>query len=384
MVSVLIMSAGSSRRMGKDKQLLLLGDKPVLRRAVEAFLGIPEVGEILVITGKETEETYRKILAGLPVRVVPDGGETRQQSVFGGIQKVSEKAEFVAIHDGARPLVKKEEVQKVIADAKRYGAAVLGVRVKDTIKEAENGTILATPDRSRLFQIQTPQVFRKTEYLAAMKLAMEKGLDFTDDAQLFEKIGRPVHLTEGGYQNIKITTPEDLPAAEGFLEREKEGKPMLRIGKGYDVHRLVPDRQLILGGVEIPWKLGLLGHSDADVLIHAIMDAMLGALALGDIGKLFPDNDPAYAGADSRMLLRRVNDTVKENGFTVSNVDATVIAQAPKLRPYIDSMREIIASDLEIDPGQVSIKATTEEGLGFTGSGEGIASDAVCLLCRIK
>ena len=143
MVSVLIMSAGSSRRMGKDKQLLLLGDKPVLRRAVEAFLGIPEVGEILVITGKETEETYRKILAGLPVRVVPDGGETRQQSVFGGIQKVSEKAEFVAIHDGARPLVKKEEVQKVIADAKRYGAAVLGVRVKDTIKEApgfpENG-----------------------------------------------------------------------------------------------------------------------------------------------------------------------------------------------------------------------------------------------------
>lgn len=159
---------------------------------------------------------------------------------------------------------------------------------------------------------------------------------------------------------------------------------MLRIGKGYDVHRLVPDRQLILGGVEIPWKLGLLGHSDADVLLHAIMDAMLGALALGDIGKLFPDNDPVYAGADSRMLLRRVNEIVKENGFTVSNVDATVIAQAPKLRPYIDSMRETIASDLEIDPGQVSIKATTEEGLGFTGSGEGIASDAVCLLCRIK
>ena len=159
---------------------------------------------------------------------------------------------------------------------------------------------------------------------------------------------------------------------------------MLRIGRGYDVHRLVPDRKLILGGVEIPWKLGLLGHSDADVLLHAIMDAMLGALALGDIGKLFPDTDPAYAGADSRALLREVASRVREQGYAVSNLDATVIAQAPKLRPYIDTMRETIARDLEISPDSVSVKATTEEGLGFTGAGEGIAADAVCLLNRVK
>ena len=385
MTSVLIMSAGSSHRMqGADKQLLLLGGKPVLRRSVEAFLGIPEIGEILVVTGKDTADRYREVLSGLPVRVVAKGGATRQQSVFGSMAEVSPAADFVAVHDGARPLVRKEDIRRVLADAALSGAAILGVRVKDTVKEVDNGEIRATPDRNRLFQVQTPQVFRKSDYLAAMETALARNLDFTDDAQLFEQTGRPVRLTEGRYDNIKITTPEDLPAAEALLGDAKEDMPMLRIGRGYDVHRLVPDRKLILGGVEIPWKLGLLGHSDADVLLHAIMDAMLGALVLGDIGKLFPDTDPAYAGADSRALLREVASRVREQGYAVSNLDATVIAQAPKLRPYIDTMRETIARDLEISPDSVSVKATTEEGLGFTGAGEGIAADAVCLLNRVK
>ncbi len=385
MVSVLIMSAGSSSRMnGVDKQLLELDGKPVLRRSVEAFLGISEIGEILVVSGEAAAEGYRKALEGLPVRVVAKGGATRQQSVFGGMEEVSPEADFVAIHDGARPLVRKEDIRRVLEDAGKYGAAVLGVRVKDTIKETENGIICGTPDRSRLFQVQTPQVFRKQEYLEAMKTALQENLDFTDDAQLFERTGRLVHLTEGSYSNLKITTPEDLYAAKGFLRKEMEEEPMLRIGRGYDVHRLVPGRKLILGGVEIPWKLGLLGHSDADVLLHAVMDAMLGALALGDIGKHFPDNDPVYAGVDSRVLLRQVAALIRERGYAVGNLDATVVAQAPKLRPYIDAMRETIAEDLEISPALVSVKATTEEGLGFTGSGEGIASDAVCLLCRMK
>ncbi len=384
MVSVLIMSAGSSSRMnGVDKQLLELDGKSVLRRSVEAFLDIPEIGEILVVAG-ETAESYRKALEGMPVRVVAKGGATRQQSVFGGMEEVSPEADFVAIHDGARPLVRKEDIRRVLEDAGRYGAAVLGVRVKDTIKEAEDGMIRGTPDRSRLFQVQTPQVFRRQDYLAAMEAALQENLDFTDDAQLFERTGRPVHLTEGSYSNLKITTPEDLSAAKGFLRKETEEKPMLRIGRGYDVHRMAPGRKLILGGVEIPWKLGLLGHSDADVLLHAVMDAMLGALALGDIGKHFPDSDPAYAGADSRMLLRKVAALVRDQGYSVGNLDTTVVAQAPKLRPYIGMMRTNIAEDLGISTELVSVKATTEEGLGFTGSGEGIASDAVCLLSRIK
>ncbi len=388
MVSVLIMSAGSSSRMGgTDKQLLELDGKVVLRRSVEAFVGIDQVGEIIVITGEATAPKYRELLKDLPARVEACGGPTRQQSVFAGMEKIASAAEFVAIHDGARPLVRREDILRVLSDAEKFGAAVLGVAVKDTIKHVEDGMIRNTPDRSRLFQVQTPQVFRKKDYLEAMETAKQRGLDFTDDAQLFEQIGKPVRLTQGSYDNFKITTPEDLPAAEAVLRKQNDlekGQHMFRIGKGYDVHRLVPERKLILGGVEIPWDKGLLGHSDADVLLHAIMDALLGALALGDIGFHFPDNDPAYSGADSRVLLRRVAELIREKGYAVGNVDATVIAQAPKLRPYIDAMRKTVAADLQMSEECVSIKATTEEGLGFTGSGEGIASDAVCLLYKTK
>lgn len=392
MFSVLIMSAGSSSRMGgADKQLLPLQGKPVLQRSVEAFCGIPEVLEILIVTSEARRAEYAALLRKLGdsrVKVLGCGGDTRQQSVFAGIAHVSPAAEFVAVHDGARPLVPEEVIREVFAAAKEYGAAIPALPVKDTIKVADSGFIAHTPDRSTLYQAQTPQVFRLAEYQAAMEQALREGLDFTDDAQLFERTGRKVRLTAGSEENLKVTTPADIPAAEAILAGRageiankfaKEAFGM-RIGQGYDVHRLTENRKLIIGGVEIAYEKGLLGHSDADVLLHAVMDAILGALGLGDIGRHFPDTDPAYKGADSRVLLRHVAALAAREGYAVGNLDATIIAQAPKMKPHIPAIRENLAADLGIAPEQVNVKATTEEGLGFTGSGEGISASAVCLM----
>ncbi|MGI5892971.1 MAG: 2-C-methyl-D-erythritol 2,4-cyclodiphosphate synthase [Candidatus Merdivicinus sp.] len=388
MYSVLIMSAGSSARMGGvDKQMLSLRGKTVLQRSIEAFLEIPEISEIFVVTSPERAGEYSNFVgtfASERVQVIGCGGSTRQQSVFAGMNAVSENAKYVAIHDGARPLVTPHLIRKVFADACQYGAAIPAVPVKDTIKvSGPGGMVLQTVERSTLRQVQTPQVFDRSAYLAAMEEAIRKQLDFTDDAQLFELTGRQVHLTEGEEENLKITTPADLPAAEAILSRRiNQGKENadMRIGQGYDVHKLVENRQLIIGGVNIPHQTGLLGHSDADVLLHAIMDAVLGALSLGDIGKHFPDTDPAFKGADSRKLLRHVCKLAEDAGYRLGNLDATIIAQAPKMRPYIDQMRENIAQDLQVPVSVVNVKATTEEKLGFTGREEGISASAVCLM----
>ena len=235
--------------------------------------------------------------------------------------------------------------------------------------------VAETPDRSTLYAVQTPQCFDRAAYLAALEeLDTEKARLVTDDCSLFELTGRPVQLTQGDYANLKITTREDLPRPQ-----QKEGE-LMRIGHGYDVHRLVEGRKLILGGVEIPYEKGLLGHSDADVLAHAVMDAVLGAAALGDIGKHFPDTDPEYAGADSLMLARHVARIVRENGWKVENIDSTILCQKPKLAPYIPAMREKLAEAFGMPLDAVSVKATTEEHLGFTGEGLGIAVHAVALI----
>ena len=235
-----------------------------------------------------------------------------------------------------------------------------------------------TPDRSTLYAVQTPQCFDRAEYLVALdELDAEKARLVTDDCSLFELTGRPVQLTQGDYANLKITTREDLPRAE-----QKEGNDM-RIGHGYDVHRLVEDRKLILGGVEVPFEKGLLGHSDADVLAHAVMDAVLGAAALGDIGKHFPDTDPAYAGADSLKLAQHVTRIMLEKGWKIVNIDSTLLCQKPKLAPYIPAMRENLAAAFGMPVDAVSVKATTEEHLGFTGEGLGIAAHAVALIEKL-
>lgn len=382
-VCAVVVAAGSSSRMGGSvpKQLMELCGKPVLSHTLSAFEKTPEVETVVVVCReedmariKEITENFSKIKALVP------GGKTRQASVAAGVKAAGECG-FVAIHDGARPLITPEEIRQVVADAKIWGASTLAAPVTDTIKTAgEQELVEETLDRSILRAVQTPQVFRKDEYVRAMEAAKAAGKDFTDDCQLMEFSGKPVHLCPGKRSNLKLTTPEDFLFARGILMEREERKNGMRIGHGYDVHRLTEGRKLILGGVEIPWDKGLFGHSDADVLAHAIADALLGAAALGDIGKLFPDNDPAYKGADSLKLLAEVCRRVREAGYEVENIDATILAQAPKLRPYIDRMRENLAAACGISPGQVSVKATTEEGLGFTGAGEGMAAHSVCLL----
>ena len=378
-VSAVIVAAGSSIRMGRPKQLIPLCGRPVLSHTLCAF-DRSSVDELIVVVRAADMPQIEPLTQGLckPCRLVA-GGQTRQQSVSNGLSAVSSSATHIAVADGARPLVTAEIIDRVIQTAEKTGAAAAAVPVKDTIKQADaNGVVTATPDRAALWQVQTPQVFALPLYRRAMAAATAQGLDLTDDCQLIEHIGESVTLVKADYRNIKITTPEDVVTAEAILRERGTGG--MRIGHGYDVHRLVEDRALILGGVSVPHEKGLLGHSDADVLTHAVADALLGAAALGDIGTWFPDTDARYAGANSLLLLREVVRLVQKEGFSIGNIDVTVLAQRPKLKPFIGKMRENLAAACGVPVEQVSVKATTEEGLGFTGEERGIAAHAVCLL----
>ncbi len=385
MFGAVVVAAGNSTRMGSGRSKILeeLGGEPVIARSLKALSACPQVREIVVVCREEDRAavTAAAQAAGVTAGVVLGGAE-RQDSVRRGVEALPPETEYILIHDGARPLVTPEVIERVCEDALEYGAATAAVPSKDTCKLGD-GFVEATPPREKLFAVQTPQAFKKDLYLYALSRAEDAGKSYTDDCQLIEAVGGKVRLTKGDYRNIKITTPEDLLTARAFAgetaETEKGGAAM-RIGYGYDVHRLVEGRKLILGGVEIPFEKGLLGHSDADVLAHAVSDALLGAAALGDIGHLFPDNDPKYEGADSLLLLKEVCRLLAGNGYLVENLDCTLIAQRPKVAPYIGAMREKLAAACGVEAGRVSVKATTEEGLGFTGTGQGMAASAVCLL----
>ena len=383
-VSAVLVAAGSSTRMGFDKLSFDLGGETVLHRSIRAFEQNPLVTEIVLVAGKNRAFVEQQAAdCTKPVQIVT-GGTTRAESAKNGV--LAAAGELVAVHDAARPFVSQAVITAALEAAARCGAAAPAVPVKDTIKAAARGNgktvpdaclVYTTPDRSTLYAVQTPQCFDRAEYLAALEeLDAEKARLVTDDCSLFELTGRAVQLTQGDYANYKITTREDLPRPE-----QKEEHKM-RIGHGYDVHRLVEGRKLILGGVEVPFEKGLLGHSDADVLAHAVMDAVLGAAALGDIGQHFPDNDPAYAGADSLALMKEVTRLLAQQGWRVENVDATILCQAPKLAGHIPAMRTNLAAALGLDVSAVSVKATTEEHLGFTGQGLGIAAHAVALIDR--
>ena len=380
-----LLAAGNSTRMGggRSKVLEELGGRPALCRSLEVLDRCPLIGEICLVCREQDRADMLPLTSGLatPVRVVP-GGAQRQDSVEQGVEALTGPWEYVAIHDGARPLVTEEVLAAVCRDAMAHGAATAAVPSKDTCKLAdEAGFVAATPARDRLWAVQTPQAFSLALYREALEKARAAGQSYTDDCQLIEAAGGSVKLTMGDYRNIKLTTPEDLLAARAYLGGEG-GKKTVRIGYGYDVHRLVEGRKLILAGVDVPFEKGLLGHSDADVIAHAVADALLGAAALGDIGHLFPDTDPRYAGADSLKLLAEVCRLLREKGFSIGNIDATLLAQRPKIAPYISRMRENLAAACGVAVGQVSVKATTEERLGFTGREEGMAASAVCLLER--
>ncbi len=377
---MMVAAAGGSTRMGQPKQHILLGNHPVLIHTLTTLQQVAAIDEILLIAREEDIPHFTALAAEAGVtklRTAVPGGATRQGSAAAGLAALPAQTTLVGVHDGARPLVRAEDVEAVIREAGGCGAAALAVPVKDTLKRTDkDGFVTDTPDRAGLWRVQTPQVFDRAALCAAMQTALAEGKDYTDDCQLMEAAGHRVKLVQGLDTNLKLTTPEDIRLAQALMKEDKG----MRIGHGYDVHKLVEDRLLILGGVTIPYEKGLLGHSDADVLTHAIMDALLGAAALGDIGKLFPDNDPAYAGADSVALLRRVVQRIGEEGYRIGNIDATILCQRPKLAPHIPEMRRILADACGVALEQVSVKATTEEGLGFTGSGEGIAAHCVCLL----
>lgn len=372
--AAVIVAAGASRRMGFDKLSIPLAGGTALEKSVQAFDTHPLIDALVIVAG-ENEAAARALAAVCrkPARVVR-GGKTRAESVAAGLAAVTQ--DFLAIHDAARPFVSAEVITAALEAAFEYGAAAPAVPVKDTVKIAEDGLIRATPPRETLFCVQTPQCFRTELYRAALAAAGAGGV--TDDCAVLERAGYSVQLVAGDYRNYKITTPDDLPRRDAAA-RGQEGQPM-RIGHGYDVHRLTEGRALILGGVRIAYEKGLLGHSDADVLTHAVMDALLGAAALGDIGKLFPDTDPAYENADSIKLLQRVAAVLSAHGWEPVNLDATILCQAPRLAPHIPAMRETLAAALGIPSASVSVKATTEEGLGFTGTGDGIAAHCVCLI----
>lgn len=380
-VSAVLVAAGSSTRMGFDKLSFDLGGETVLHRSIRAFEQDPLVTEIVLVAGKNRAFVEQQAAdCTKPVQIVT-GGTTRAESAKNGV--LAAAGELVAVHDAARPFASQAVITAALEAAARCGAAAPAVPVKDTIKAAARGNgktvpdaclVYTTPDRSTLYAVQTPQCFDRAEYLAALEeLDAEKARLVTDDCSLFELTGRPVELVQGDYANIKITTREDLP-------RAGNGGKKMRIGHGYDVHRLVEGRKLILGGVEVPYEKGLLGHSDADVLAHAVMDAVLGAAALGDIGQHFPDTAEEYAGADSLMLARRVAEIVTEHGWRIENIDATILCQRPKLAPHIPAMRAKLAEAFGMPVDAVSVKATTEEHLGFTGEGLGIAAHAVALI----
>ena len=380
-----LLAAGNSTRMGGSRSKVLeeLGGRPALCRSLEVLDRCPLIGEICLVCREQDRADMLPLTSGLatPVRVVP-GGAQRQDSVEQGVEALAGPWEYVAIHDGARPLVTDEVLAAVCRDAMAHGAATAAVPSKDTCKLAdEAGFVAATPARDRLWAVQTPQAFSLALYREALGKARAAGQSYTDDCQLIEAAGGSVKLTMGDYRNIKLTTPEDLLAARAYLGGEG-GKKTVRIGYGYDVHRLLEGRKLILAGVDVPFEKGLLGHSDADVIAHAVADALLGAAALGDIGHLFPDTDPHYAGADSLKLLAEVCRLLREKGFSIGNIDATLLAQRPKIAPHISRMRENLAEACGVAVGQVSVKATTEERLGFTGREEGMAASAVCLLER--
>ena len=369
-VTAIIVAAGASRRMGFDKLSYRLPDgRTVLETSCALFAAHPAVDELVLVAGGNRPQCEAIAAACPKPCTVVQGGATRADSVRSGL--AAAKGQLVAIHDAARPFASAEIITAALQAAAESGAAAPAVPVKDTIKVADqDGKVVATPDRATLYAVQTPQCFDRALYLQALEaVSGEKASLVTDDCSLFELAGLPVTLTAGDYANLKITTKEDL-------QKEKT----MRIGHGYDVHRLVEDRKLILGGVEVPYEKGLLGHSDADVLLHAVMDAVLGAAALGDIGQHFPDTDPAYKGADSLALTREVAKIIAAHGYKVGNIDATILCQRPKLAPHIPAMRQNIADAFGLPLDAVSVKATTEEHLGFTGEGLGIAAHAVALI----
>lgn len=387
-VTAIIAAGGRGARLGADrpKQFLDLDGATILDRSMRAFVEHAAIDEVvLALPAEHVAEARVRYASGAGKRVtcVP-GGSRRQDSVAAAFAAADPSADIVVIHDAARPFVSDALIARTVEAARRHGAAIAALPARDTVKQAAGRSgdptraIAATLPREDIYLAQTPQAFRRDVLARALDLGRE--IEATDEAMLAERSGAEVHLVEGDPANVKITTMDDLERA-----RQAPGRPAVlpfRIGTGYDLHRLVPGRRLVLGGVTIPFEKGLDGHSDADIVCHAVTDAVLGAAGAGDIGRLFPDTDPEWKDADSVRLLKGAVARIRARGYLVGNVDVTVIAQQPRLLPFLDAIRANLAEALDVEPALVSVKGKTNEQMDSMGRGESMACHAVALVVK--
>lgn len=384
-MSVVVVAAGSSSRMmGVDKLELSINGLPVISHSLRVFDSSNLVQRVVVVTQSSRIEEFKERIAAVgfskPIQVVA-GGERRQDSVRAGIDEItsgSGETEFLAVHDGARPFVDGEMLKRGLDVARKIGAAVPVVSLKDTVKRVEHGLVMETLDRTMFHSVQTPQIFRADVLRAAHETVSD---DVTDDASMVELAGGLVGVFEGSNDNIKITTPSDIAVANA-IAGNCESTSEFRYGIGFDGHRLVDGGPLRLGGIDIEFDSRLQGHSDGDVLLHAVSSAILGAVGLGDLGSNFPSNDPAYAGVDSRMFVESAVAKADERGWRVVHVDATVIAQKPRLAGYVPAFKAGIADALGARTATVNVKVTSTDEVGAIGRGEGIAAQAIATLAK--
>jgi len=378
----IIVAAGSGSRMHtkKNKVLMKFGRDSALARCITAHRNTGLFSELIIVCRKEDKKTVsdiaRRYAGTLKYRLI-EGGKERQDSVCNALAVLGEDTDLISVHDAARCFVTEDLIRACVECAKEYGSAVPVSPVTDTVKMVDGDIVEKTLNRNVLKLVQTPQVFSAKLLIDAYEAAYSEGYYGTDDASLVERTGAEVHILEGNTDNIKLTTKEDIAKGRSIAGGRADA---MRIGNGFDVHAFTEGRPLVLGGVEIPFEKGLEGHSDADVLLHAIMDALLGACGLPDIGELFPPGAAQYRNISSMILLERVKKKMDDRYCSVINVDATLIMQAPKIARYKDKMARNIAGVLGIQPEQVNIKGTTTEKLGFVGREEGIAASAVCLV----
>jgi 2-C-methyl-D-erythritol 4-phosphate cytidylyltransferase/2-C-methyl-D-erythritol 2,4-cyclodiphosphate synthase len=389
--SCVIVAAGRGERFGDTAKVLTpVGGRPVLAWVLDAMQASRTVRDVVLVYGAHTEAPIRALVESgawpKVVSLVPGGAE-RQHSMANGVRAVADDIDVVLVHDAARPLIRPALIDACTRDAREHGAAILATPVSDTIKRVADRTIIGTVDRSTLWAAQTPQGFRRELLLDLCERALTGETAFTDEASLAEAFDIPVRIVPGDRLNMKLTHPEDIEVIDTLL-RDRHGESTMqrlwpRVGIGYDVHRFAEGRKMILGGIEIPFERGLDGHSDADVLLHAIADALLGAAALGDIGVHFPPSDEQWRGMSSADIVRHAVRLLSEHGWQPVNIDASIIAEAPKVNPHVPAMRAGISAMTGLPEDAISIKATTNERMGFVGREEGIAALASAMIAPV-
>jgi 2-C-methyl-D-erythritol 4-phosphate cytidylyltransferase / 2-C-methyl-D-erythritol 2,4-cyclodiphosphate synthase len=376
--AAIILAGGSGLRMGLDKQYMRLCSKPMIEWTLDAFTGL--FNEIILVLSPENIELYGKEIEARGIKIAV-AGETRIKSLISGFSKVSPEADIIAVHDGARPLVSRDLISACLKEAEKNGASVPAVPLKDTIKKVsfDGLNALKTLNRADYVAVQTPQCYKRN-ILEKIIEKTDLRKDYSDESQILEDLGIEVKIVKSDNFNIKVTTPEDIIIAEAFMKNTKKDEPKrrkTRFGFGYDIHRMVEGRPLIIAGEKIKHKKGLIGHSDGDVVLHAVCDALLGSIAAGEIGVYFPPTDLTIMGVSSRSIAEKVLEVLKTRRAEIIQIDATIVAEEPKMKPHYGIMRKNLSEIFKLDIADVSVKAKSKEGLGDVGQGRAITCYAV-------